>query len=417
MSNDWLKTLRSKMENYEETAPQGLLDDVMGRLEVLDQEYAPISIEEEKVPDKVRGKGIVVALLLGAAAVGLVLLTNTSVNQVNQGMKINAPMADFHEHETPTKQYISETNQDLVAQVKKAVKSILPPVVRRLETDNSGGMIAQVLNQDSTVVSPDQQVLPSKKTEEKPITEKKQNKTSSTRSRDNGLLALVHNQKKTHEGLKFGLSLGGLPKSANLSNSDYAALAVSNDYEMLPEKTTYIIPVGQNEVKKKVHHHQPVTVGVTLSIPLMHRLSLETGLMYSYHSSDMANVVGSTSYSSKQQLHFVGIPLEMNYSLWQNNKLNVYVAAGGRAEKLVSGRQENGEDSNGKSTYSKVKMERLQWSLSSRMGVEYKLSHKLGLYVEPGAAYHFDNKSDVQTIYNDRPITFELKAGIRFNTK
>uniref|UniRef100_A0AB33JQ32 Outer membrane beta-barrel protein n=1 Tax=Prevotella sp. GTC17262 TaxID=3236797 RepID=A0AB33JQ32_9BACT len=402
MSNEWTKTLCDKMEHYEETAPQGLFDDVMDRLEVLEQSAAPVSVEEKVMPNRTGRKATVVTLMMGAAAVGLVLLTNTSVNNVAPVIKPNAPLASIQEQETPTKQYINTEKHGQASQMK------------RIE---EGAMVAEVAEQADMAVLPGQQEEPSEKMEEELPVPEKPKRAISARPREERLLASANDRRTVRRGLRFGLSLGGVPNVSSLTNLGHAELDYSATYGVPTLVAVDYVPVGQNEISKKAHHHQPLTAGVTVAVPLTTRLSIETGLMYSYHSSTIAYSMGSVSYDRSQQLHFVGIPVDFNYSLWQNRKLNVYAAAGGRAEKLVSGRQEDGEDRKGEMSYKKVKMDRLQWSLSGRVGMEYKLSSKLGLYVEPGVGYHFDNGSDIQTIYNDCPMTFELKAGIRFNTR
>ena len=48
-------------------------------------------------------------------------------------------------------------------------------------------------------------------------------------------------------------------------------------------------------------------------------------------------------------------------------------------------------------------------------GVQFSLSPLIGIYLEPGAIYYFDNGSDIETVYSDRPLNFNLNLGIRFS--
>ena len=59
----------------------------------------------------------------------------------------------------------------------------------------------------------------------------------------------------------------------------------------------------------------------------------------------------------------------------------------------------------------------LLWSLNVSAGLQAKLTKNFGLYIEPGVSYHFDDKSDVQTIYKERPLDFMLTFGARFSLK
>ena len=51
------------------------------------------------------------------------------------------------------------------------------------------------------------------------------------------------------------------------------------------------------------------------------------------------------------------------------------------------------------------------------MGAELKLDNRFNIYAEPGLSYYFDNKSSVPTIYQDKPLNFNLNIGIRINIK
>ena len=44
-----------------------------------------------------------------------------------------------------------------------------------------------------------------------------------------------------------------------------------------------------------------------------------------------------------------------------------------------------------------------------------KLGHKVGIYVEPGIGYYFDDNTNVRTIYKEHPVTFNLNVGLRLN--
>ena len=62
-----------------------------------------------------------------------------------------------------------------------------------------------------------------------------------------------------------------------------------------------------------------------------------------------------------------------------------------------------------------VSIHPLQFSLSSTMGAEFNISRQFSLYAEPGLGYWFDNGSSISTYYQDKPLSFSLNLGIRFN--
>ena len=55
----------------------------------------------------------------------------------------------------------------------------------------------------------------------------------------------------------------------------------------------------------------------------------------------------------------------------------------------------------------------LQFSALASVGAQYNFNRRVGIYVEPGFAYYFDDGSDIETIRKDNPANLTLQAGIR----
>lgn len=166
-----------------------------------------------------------------------------------------------------------------------------------------------------------------------------------------------------------------------------------------------VLPMGRSG--GRTHHKLPVKGGLSLRYSLDDRWSVQTGVNYSYHSSEIE--MGGEDID--QQLHFIGVPVAVGYNVWGNRHVNVYLTAGGEVEKLVKGRrtvsytgQQRNED---------VKMSRPQLSVQLSAGAEYRATRAVSLYIEPGVSYHFDNGSGVSTIYSDKPFEFGLSMGVR----
>lgn len=47
------------------------------------------------------------------------------------------------------------------------------------------------------------------------------------------------------------------------------------------------------------------------------------------------------------------------------------------------------------------------------VGAQYNISNRVGIYVEPGVSYFFDDGSPIETIRKENPTNFTLQAGIR----
>ena len=157
------------------------------------------------------------------------------------------------------------------------------------------------------------------------------------------------------------------------------------------------------------HHYQPVTFGLTLSYPLTSRLSLTTGVVYTKLRSDFTQVMRSQQVQQEQTLHYVGVPLVLNYQLWQYKGLQTYLSAGGKADWNVATHLET------EGVNQPLPKDRIQWSLNGSLGVQYDVIPQLGLYAEPGLSWYPDNGSRLQNYFKDKPLTFSLQLGLRLN--
>jgi hypothetical protein len=99
--------------------------------------------------------------------------------------------------------------------------------------------------------------------------------------------------------------------------------------------------------------------------------------------------------------------MNMQYHVWQWHGLNVYATAGGQADFNVKARlEEDGLEHD-------MQKDRTQWSVGGALGVQYNVIPLLGLYVEPGIRYYFDNGSNIRNYFKYRPTNFNLQIGIR----
>ena len=189
--------------------------------------------------------------------------------------------------------------------------------------------------------------------------------------------------------------------------------AVGQEVRLL--SAAYASAADASEVRVK--HRQPVRIGASVRFRLTDRLGLETGVNYSYHSADIASGDEKAGYKTEQKLHFVGVPLNVSYNVWHNDYLDVYVLAGGAVDFCVSGDAHTEFVSDRtivKTTDEDVRDSRPQWSVNASAGVQYNFTPSLGVYLEPGVSYYFDNGSSVQTVFKDKPVNFNLNVGLRF---
>ncbi|MDD3907697.1 MAG: outer membrane beta-barrel protein, partial [Bacteroidales bacterium] len=172
------------------------------------------------------------------------------------------------------------------------------------------------------------------------------------------------------------------------------------------------------EVYTDVRHKQPLIVGASVNYSFDDRWSLTSGLTCIILSSQLRSGSEGNYYTSEQTLYNVGIPLSISYNVWKSQHTSVYVSGGGLVEKNVSGKLTTDyflDNTLISGHEDKISIDPLQWSLNTSVGVQYNFTPTIGLYAEPGVSYYFQNGSEVETIYKEKPVHFSLRFGLRFS--
>jgi len=170
----------------------------------------------------------------------------------------------------------------------------------------------------------------------------------------------------------------------------------------------------------KMKHNQPISFGVTVSKNISNRVSLETGITYTYLSSKYESDGSSDlDANDSQHFHYLGIPLAINYRVFEWNKLQVYLTGGGQIQKDFYGRMKTSQNAPALSNaqdYEKknISQKHPQFSVNTSVGLSYPLYNKLAVYTNVGGAYYFDAKNEYETIYSDRKWHLSLNMGIKF---
>ena len=78
--------------------------------------------------------------------------------------------------------------------------------------------------------------------------------------------------------------------------------------------------------EEKTRHHRPISMGLSAQFGLAKRLALTTGVVYSNLKSDYIYEMGGTTLERNQVLHYVGVPVEVVYTVWSKYGLFCYLA-------------------------------------------------------------------------------------------
>lgn len=170
-------------------------------------------------------------------------------------------------------------------------------------------------------------------------------------------------------------------------------------------------------VNSDIKHRLPVRAGISVVYNLNDRLGVESGLSYTNLTSDIKEGSGSHYYSAVQRLHYIGLPLNVKYRIWSWKSLDFYASGGGLVEKCVAATLDCDyfidNHKNGGNDES-ISDRPWQFSVNASAGVQCNIVKSVGIYVEPGISYYFDDGSQLRTIYKDKPLNFNLNLGVRF---
>lgn len=171
------------------------------------------------------------------------------------------------------------------------------------------------------------------------------------------------------------------------------------------------------ETKTEYEHHLPIRIGLSVAYALTDRLSISSGLTYTRLSSDIKDASRESKYIGEQRLHYVGIPVNVSYKVASSRWISLYGTAGVLAEKCVSGTTDEGYVENNTMKYTNthdISSKPLQMSVNAGVGIQFDFIDNVGIYAEPGLSYYFDDGSELQTIYKEKPLNFNLNVGVRF---
>lgn len=179
------------------------------------------------------------------------------------------------------------------------------------------------------------------------------------------------------------------------------------------------------KLESETAHNQPISFGLLTSFALSPKLNIETGLMYTYLSSETKSKSNDFQNSEKVQFHYLGVPLNLNYSLLSVNKLNLFVTAGAMIEKDIDGKinyydeKKIGSLDSGYSLNSstKIKQQNPQFSVTGGVGLTYPIYDKVSLFGKVGGRYYMNANNEYKTYYSDEKFGLDIQLGIKFNFK
>ncbi len=220
-------------------------------------------------------------------------------------------------------------------------------------------------------------------------------------------------EKKNSGSKGLGLGFGG---GSGLSKAN----DVTNTLRYASAELNSAITYTAKNPQFKLEHNQPVSFGVAVNKRITNRISIESGLVYTYVSAKV-KLAGDSEYkqNNRQYFNYFGIPLSVNYKFAEWEKAEFYTSLGGMIQKDFYGRMvtESSIDdllNTDRSSQRNISQSNPQFSTTALLGIAYPLYNKLSLYTTFGGAYYFDAHNEYETIYSDRKWLFNFNLGLKF---
>lgn len=161
----------------------------------------------------------------------------------------------------------------------------------------------------------------------------------------------------------------------------------------------------------------PVRIGIEAWYPIGEKWRVGSGLVYTRLTRKNTTTyiqLDKTTWSRKTETaSYLGIPFEVSRFLWSSRRWALYASAGAMIEfnlKSRSRQETQTEVYNKKESRDK----RPQFSTIAKLGLQYNVIDRIGIYLEPGASYYIHNGAD-DNIYMSHPFRFDINLGIKIN--
>lgn len=208
-----------------------------------------------------------------------------------------------------------------------------------------------------------------------------------------------------------------LPATLRSSLSDsYGSFTMSKMQAYIDDKNV--------NPESETNHRQPVSFGLLTSFDITNRLQIETGLVYTFLSSETSNSSDGFNNTEKVQFHYLGIPVNVNYTIVSVNKLDMFLTAGAMLEKDLSGKIEYSDEKTipsltnsgyANESSSKINQKNPQLSVTTGVGIIYPIYNKAHLFGKIGGRYYINANNEFKTYYSDEKFGFDIQLGIKLN--
>ena len=417
MKEQWTKDLQQKMNGFEvPTIPEGLWEDIDAALENDDKHLVigdcgkakgqTINTQHLTPITRYWRKASAAILLLLAIPTSLYLLRNKENEIAVAELEKNAPLHEISSSKAKTPKDTEASPTLSTPSAKHIAKAtIQKTTIAEAPIDNSSNSAIEEQRHKAEEVKHDSPIT--KQTEEKASTPSAAPEGTHEEPINNyGEDDFTINKKQPENRLYLAMNASGISFSRDMTTTDYT-MGYNDPYNVVNDPYN----VANNPIKNmdaipyhEETHHRPISFGLQVGIPVAKDWSVVTGLTYTYLHSEIKDNTGLIFTHTDQKLHFIDIPMQMNYQLYNNRHCNIYLGVGGRADFGVSGKTNH---------ESKLSHLPVNYSLKAAAGVQVNLFKSLNIYAEPTLQYNIPGSTRYKTYYTEHKTMFDLQLGVR----
>lgn len=161
------------------------------------------------------------------------------------------------------------------------------------------------------------------------------------------------------------------------------------------------------------HHHLPISFALSAEKRFSSWLGLESGIGYSYLHTDFERHSMNGIDVSSCHWHYLEIPLKVNLYAYTSPRVKIYFGIGGRVALPIYSYAQvtpNPYCQSGRFSSKSV------WAVGGSVGVAFRLSKRVDIFIEPSLRYHFPQDTDIPNIWtDDEPWSISIPLGMRFS--
>lgn len=414
MNDNWLDKIHDRMTDFETEEPAGLWGAIENRRKATSgvSNMAKIAV----IKMRIRRVAAVAALLAVICTIAFYLFIDNGNEQVTLSLSTKS--------DTRTKNILKE-NINILAAVSAPEHNLSVPI-----TDESSKKSEQIELPLPANIG-DTSVTREISTSDRYVEDENKDPRPTMNLKSTG------SRKDSPVNVKINSAKAKRTISDNLSFSLFSSTGTGSSFGSRSPREMFVGSVGANSlewadnpmlgvlvfnqqtgIETKVRHRLPIRTGISFAYRINDRFDIESGVTYTNLTSEIKEGSDNHYLKSEQRLHYVGVPLSLKYHIYSWKRLGLYTSAGILAEKCVSAKLDKEFILNKKEIDAEsgnIPEKPMQWSANISVGVQCGITPSIGLFAEPGVSYYFDDGSDLQTIYKDKPLNFNLNVGLRFS--